>query len=467
MCFSLAEGGKRCDIKKRIYRSQSHFNRVAEKHGTVDRAIKYIETSGKPQVILNGKTYRLAGLIREREKLSSQGTRIATNIQELQRHHELTNQGIVELRAKSEDERLPIEQRKHYGAIANSREVERVRTLTALEKKRRRELNLKNIMKADGFDDATIKECNIEISVNKYPRSAKVYKGRIAKAVNEMQAIEKERIAILKSCKPNHRPSVESKYAEQLAEANTERLEAQYGYDSTVEGLAELKSQAEDRSVKMTQYQRHMLVSKYELAQERHNADKRDRNNRDARRNAIKRAYKEKGLDPSVALKAHKVKVIADNGGRVSMHPSVVKNIRRTVLLTEAEEAKVEADFRASGYKNKSAYIEAKLSESPTLHYQDKSITQLNSEAQRFSNGEAHRQWTDMQGRRSFRTDTKVNLQSDENFAIEAQSLHMSKSSLGRCKLLGIDPRQIQNDRSDLTNEIKTSMMMDMARKAS
>lgn len=466
MCFSKADGGIRCDFSPHMKRNRQRLADAENKLADIKEAISSIDKSN-PQATLDGKHRRMGSLKKEGAKISESIASLKAERQEAQRHWELSSKGIAELRDKAEDPNLSLEKRQHFQALADSREQERGRILDAIVTKKLTEKNLQSIMEKDGFDQATIDECNIEISTNKYPRTSKEYKKRIHKAVNEMQALEVQRMEALRTCKHEDREAVATEYAGKLATANIDRLDAQFGYESTIEGLADLKAQAEDRSIRMKLHERLTLTKRYEKAQERHNNDKRDRNNRDNRRNAIKRAYKEAGLDATNALNAHKF-VNTPVGNNKNAHygsTALNRTIRRTVLLTASETAQVQADFRASGASSLSAYVRTKIMGDPTAYIQDKPLRKLNQEAEQFSDGEAHRQWTTRAGKRDVGNDTKLNAQEKEKLTARAKAFHMSDSSWARTRLLGLDPRQIQNDRSDDTNDIKTAMMEDRERK--
>jgi hypothetical protein len=413
------------------------------------------------------------GRMRQARSLQNEGKRLAARIAKseetiatLQDESKLTPQGIQRLQERANDAELSIQERAKAQAELDAAVAERRRIIAENLQGRDSSTLLSSQMKDDGFDPATIEECNPQIGNTKYPRTPKEYKRRIQNTTNAIHAAEAEaQVEVRKASTVDEKNAVKADYANKVASLVLELREAERGYYSTAQGLKELKAEVDDRSVKMTVMDRARLRRRYEAALARHDAEQNDVRLRKARRRNILRAYKEAGKDPKHALAALTKGSKTAVGGSVS-RSRVPTELRYTVvrkaMLTANEDTRTYDRFRESGATSYAAWKREQIMASPTALFRDKTIAELNATAERFTDGGWHRQRTTTDGLRDVAVETALNGVEARVLKQRAESFHMTVSSYQRCMLLNIDPRRIQNDRSDLTNDTKTAMMESM-----
>jgi hypothetical protein len=325
-------------------------------------------------------------------------------------------------------------------------------------------------MKADGFDAKTIKECNVTGIMNTASLSSPgVYQDKIREVTNEMQAVEAQRLAELRAAVGEEaREVVKEKFAKELALLDQRRRLATHNYYRTARGLAELKEQAYEKT-RMTRLERAKRVARYEEYVRMRTEYKNDQQLRKERELHITEAYEKAGKDPKEALKACRRGYMVETPGqkapvRKTMPAELVKDRSFSMLFTRDEADYLEANCRAEGYASMSAYLDAKTDVQPTSLYEDKTISALHSEAERHSDGGYHRQTTRAIGLRNVRYDMKVSSIKHRKLRSLADTYLTTGSSVGRHFALGIDPRQIQNDRSEETNTIRAEAMEKLMR---
>jgi hypothetical protein len=411
----------------------------------------------------NGKSRTFQGLKSEGDRMGEQIAAQEAILKDLEESKKLTPQGIKELEALATDPTLTVNQRAKYQVELDKAIAERKEKIAATVSSIAGSERLKAVMKEDGFDAATIAECNPDVGNAKYSRTPKEYKRRIANAINSIAALEAEGQAELRKAPTvAEKEAVKATYAGRIAEKNIERLEAERGYYSTAPGLKELKADAEDRSVRMSVVERARRYAAYEGAKKRHDAEQNDIRLRKMRRRNILRAYAEAGKDPKAALESFKQTEVSPVSKRKVVPAGLRKEIGKVSKITEADSVAIETAYRASGYTSRNAFNNDIIMRNPTELFQDKTIASLNAESEQFTDGGAHRQPTATVGLRNDSLFVTISRIDAKVLDQRAKSFHMTTSSYMRAMATGIDPRQIQNDRSELTNDTKTAKMEKM-----
>lgn len=462
MCYKLP--GPRCnsDVSKSIAIHQNLLDEATARYDQIKADIA-AKKAGERVYDENGKSRTFQGLKSEGERVGEQIAAQEQIIKDLHESKKLTPQGIKELQELANDPTLTVIQRAKYQVELNKAVAERKEKIAATVASVAGSDRLKAVMKEDGFDTATIAECNPDVGNTKYPRTPKEYKRRISNATNSIAKLEEEgQTALRNAVTVAEKEEVKAKYAGLIAEKNIERLEAERGYYSTAQGLKELKAEAEDRSVKMTVVERSRRHAAYEGAKKRHDAEQNDVRLRKMRRRNILRAYAAAGKDPKAALASFKQTEVSPVSKRKVVPAGLRKEVGKVSKITEADSIAIEAAYRASGYTSRNAFNNDIIMRNPTELFRDKTIAALNAESEQFTDGGAHRQPTASVGLRNDSLFVTVSHIDAKVLSQRAESFHMTVSSYMRAMATGIDPRQIQNDRSELTNNTKTAKMEHM-----
>lgn len=465
MCY---KGGPRCanEADRRLHKA---LDKKAYAEGRLAdiNSLKQRAKDGEHIQKSNGETYTLAGLQKRGTEIARQIAVQQSKIEEAQEQIRLSPEGIERLRLKSEDPNLTPEQRAMAHVDMEAAAAERMRRITENQKNSYVKGAVREQMVKDGFDQATIDECNPDIGNTLFPRTPKEYRKRLASAVNAIQELESKRDTALKGAtNEQEREAIRKEYAGKLAEQISDKKQAELDYYSTAPGLAELKSEAVFRKGKMTVTQWHSKVLRYEA----HLKDNREKQNdvrlRKLRRKRIITAYKTAGKDPSAALASLKAKENKETDhGRIT--PERNKPVTVTIMVNEDDYQKAQSQHKASGSTESfQEYTKRLVTEAPQKHFKDKPLADLNAETDQFTNGEWHRQPTSASGLRQRRIDIKMRKMERDNFKRTAGSFKTSMSSIGRLLVTGQDPRVIQNDRSDISNARKTATMENMTAKA-
>jgi hypothetical protein len=446
---------------------------IAEKQERANLVKEMIATRKQGTMVIDTETGRqrgLSSLDREHQKLTDEIAKHGVALELLERKKLLTPQGQEELLARSQNPALPPELREKAKLDLEAAKAERARQIKLSGSTENGSHAVGTIMKADGFDAKTIKECNVTGIMNTASlASPGVYQAKIQEVTNEMQAVEAERLAELRAAVGNEaREDIKEKFAKKLALLDQRRRLATHNYYRTARGLAELKAEAYEKT-RMTRLERAKRVARYEEYVRMRTEYKNDQQLRKEREIHITEAYEKAGKDPKEALKACRRGYMEETPGqkvpvRISKPAEQVKSRSFSMMFTEDEAEVLEANCRAEGYASMSAYLDAKTDVEPTSLYEDTTIAALHAKAEMFTNGEYHRQPTRASGLRNVRYDLKVTPLKHRKMRSLADTYLTTGSSVGRHFALGMDPRQIQNDRSEETNTIRAEGMEKLMR---
>lgn len=399
------------------------------------------------------------GLGNEAKRLVDRAARYESQLRELDSAWALTETGIKEYQDKASDRTLPINERAAWAAKATRAEAHRNATIEAAQQEALRARNVRLIMEQDGFDPATIAECNPSVNALTYPRTPKEYKKRITTAEANIEKLKKRWEQAVKDAPMADKGNVAASYSRKIADEQMAIAEATKGYNSTAEGLKKLDALSRQKDI--TYAERARRIGAYRRALRDSTEQKNSVRLRRMRQRNITRAYKERGLSPKQALSAHKLGNLVTSRRKVIPDELRAKH-SRAALLTETEQAQVQADYRASGASSMSAYVLSKVLAEPSTTFTKTRLEQLNAGIKQ-PTGQPHRQWTKaLEEARPSELSLKVSAHTDSIITGRAKAFHMSRSSYMRAMLLNIDVRQIQNDRSEITNKRKTQKMRQM-----
>ena len=458
MCY--AKPGPRCEMDVRTRRIAA-LDRLEQTRAELAEVNEAFKASKAGEVIFDedGTRRTTSGLENEAKRLVDRTARYESQLKELDSAWSLTETGIQELQAKASDPALSITERASWAAKAKRAEENRNASIEAANQEALRARNVRIVMEQDGFDAQTIAECNPAVNALAYPRTPKEYKKRIATAEANIENLKKQWAYAVQNAPMADKQSVADAYTRKIADQQVAIAEATKGYNSTAEGLKKLKASSEQKGIRYGERARRIRA--YRTALRDSTEQKNSVRLRRMRQRNITRAYKERGLNPKRALNAHKLGNLS--ASRRSAKPDELRcTISRTALLTETEQAQVQADYRASGASSMSAYVLSKALTSPSTTFTNTRLDDLNAGVKQ-PTGQPHRQWTKaLEEGRPSELSLKVSAHTDSIITGRAKAFHMSRSSYMRAMLLNIDVRQIQNDRSELTNKRKTRKMRQM-----
>lgn len=457
MCYK--KPGPRCEKNLSPRRKEARI-RLREARANQEEVLEAfrVAQSGTPVYDADNRRRTVSGLENETKRLSEKVLRAEAEVAEVERQWLLTETGIAQLKEKAKTAPTAKE-RSAAAAKAKHAEAERQASIEHVQSRARRARNISIVMEQDGFDADTIAECNQQVDGPTYRRSAETYQKRIAEAHAEINRLNAEWDKVrLKTPIPEKQALAEA-YLAKIEEQNLAIEEDTRGYNSTNQGLAELKAASEAPGLGFVARARAIRAHRTALrdATEQKNSVRLHR----IRQRSIKKAYAERGLDPARALQAHKQGYM-DRYGASRVAPELRHETTHTTLLTPSEKSLVVEQYRASGAPNMSAYIRSRVLRSPSETFTPVGLDDLNAGVKQ-PTGEPHRQWTNaLVEARSAEFSIKWSKKDLDRLKGNAGDFNLSNSSLARAMLLNIDVRQIQNDRSDEANARKTENMRAM-----
>lgn len=442
------KGGPRCenDVRPRLSAIKAELEDI-DARLTQLREDRADLKDGKSVRTEAGGYRRIYGVEKEMRELTQQRFSAKNRERVAQHEWELTNRGIQELREQGKDK------------LASQRQSERDALLELNRKNVTASEHLRRVMESDGFSPEAIAECDISPGGSPYPQSATEYSKRRDKAVSDFREVTAEASnAISEAETDTSRHKLEEKYAKRLESIRERIREAEHGYFTTPEGLAELQEEANEPGISFTE--KLVRQTKHDRYASIHNERQSDYRLRRLRKRRITSAYKKAGLDPAEALKTHGL-----IGGRKSYVPEESRRTQSVdVLYTPTEYARLQTEFLASGEPSFNAWYENRLLTPPSQFFQGVSLDELNAGVKKPPTGH-HRMRTEHEGElRSEQVSLKVSKTTKKIVDIRKSSVHETVSSYLRKITLQLDPRQHSNDRSVKTNQERTEKVEEMMR---
>lgn len=377
---------------------------------------------------------------------------------------EKTPAGIAHLREMAADTALKASEREGYRVKADRLEAEAAKALNAVRVSREREITLRNDLAEAGVPEETIKrvmDMKAESTFGSSVVSSSTAKKNLMQAQKSLEALRMEgEKAIAATNSPAERAGVFDSYTAKLAAARDRVQLNEAAYLTTPSGIKELEDEAAEVDGKLQPKKKARLTLKAKEARKTRETLLGANNLRRHRENAIREAMVAAGKDPEAAIKAYRKnrKIVPGKAGRRSKAPEFKVSTSATTTLTASEYATLDAEATAAG-ATVGGLIRLRALGMPTTHMNG-NIREVMAQAPVKPKMTGHRNTTVLGARRELSEGIGFTPHEKSIIKVRAKTYGMTVSSYLRACALGLDVRQIQADRSDVVNDLKSAVMM-------